>query len=158
VPLAQEGVPMTTFDLQDLAAHVGEEVGASDWLVVDQARIQQFADATDDQQWIHVDPARASDGPYGATIAHGYLTLSLLPVLVQQVFAVGGVARRVNYGLDKARFPSPVVVGSRVRVVVSIRSVVPVDGGIHLGLRCVVEIEGADRPACVAETVTLLHA
>jgi acyl dehydratase len=142
--------------LDDLQSLVGEEIAASNWHSVDQQRIDLFADATDDHQWIHVDPARASTGPYEGTVAHGYLTLSLLPVLVGDAFTLDGVARRVNYGLDKVRFPSPVPVGSSLRVVVSVGSVASASGGILLGLRCVVEVQGGAKPACVAETLTLL--
>jgi acyl dehydratase len=147
---------MTTYALHDLAGLVGQELGTSDWLTVEQDRIDLFADATDDHQWIHTDPERAAAGPFGATIAHGYLTVSLLPVLVGQAFSVAGVARRVNYGLDKVRFPSPVPVGSRVRAVVTLASLEPGDSSTRMGLRCVVEIEGGTRPACVADTLTVL--
>jgi acyl dehydratase len=147
---------MTTYALEQLADHVGQELGSSDWLAVEQDRIDLFADATDDHQWIHVDPARAAGGPFGATIAHGYLTLSLLPVLVGQAFSLDGVSRRINYGLDKVRFPSPVTVGSRVRAVVVLASAVASERSTQMGLRCTVEIEGGDRPACVAETLTVL--
>lgn len=142
--------------LDELSSLVGEEIGASAWHLVDQHRIDVFAEATDDRQWIHVDPIRAADGPYQGTIAHGYLTLSLLPVLVGEAFTLDGVSRRVNYGLDKVRFPSPVPVGSSLRVVVSVGSVAPASGGTLLGLRCVVEIQGGAKPACVAETLTVL--
>jgi acyl dehydratase len=140
----------------DLGGLVGTELGASDWLTIDQPRVGLFADATDDHQWIHVEPERAASGPYGATIAHGYLTLSLLPALAGRAFSLSGVGRRVNYGLDRVRFPAPVVVGSRVRAVVTLRSATPIPGGVQMGLRCVVEIEGSEKPACVAETITLL--
>jgi len=147
---------MTPYALEQLAVHVGQELGSSDWLAVEQDRIDLFADATDDHQWIHVDPARAAGGPFGATIAHGYLTLSLLPVLVGQAFSLDGVSRRINYGLDKVRFPSPVTVGSRVRAVVMLASAVTSERSTQMALRCTVEIEGGDRPACVAETLTVL--
>ncbi|MFF2846096.1 MaoC family dehydratase [Streptomyces sp. NPDC058001] len=149
----------TRYALADLAGLLGTRLGVSGWLTVDQSRVDLFADATGDDQWIHVDPERAASGPYGATIAHGYLTLSLLPVLVGEAFRLTGVGRRVNYGLDKVRFPSPVVVGARVRAVVTLREVEPVPaGGIRMGLRCVVEIEDGGKPACVADTLTLLMA
>lgn len=147
---------MTAYALDDLAGLVGEELGTSGWLTIEQDRIDLFAAATDDHQWIHTDPARAAEGPFGATIAHGYLTLSLLPVLVGQAFSLAGVARRVNYGLDKVRFPSPVTVGSRVRAVVHLVSLDPGDASTRMGLRVVVETEGGTRPACVAETLTVL--
>ncbi|GAA1000185.1 MaoC family dehydratase [Acrocarpospora macrocephala] len=147
---------MTTYAIDGLADLVGAELGTSEWLLVDQERIDRFAEATGDHQWIHVDTARAAGGPYGATIAHGYLTLSLLPMLVRQACTLEGASRRVNYGLDKVRFPQPVIAGSRVRAVVTLRSVSETRGGLRLGLTCVLEIEGAEKPACVAETLTLL--
>ncbi|MEO3856478.1 MaoC family dehydratase [Acrocarpospora sp. B8E8] len=147
---------MTTHAIDGLADLVGAELGTSEWLLVDQERIDRFAEVTGDQQWIHVDTARAAGGPYGATIAHGYLTLSLLPMLVRQACTLEGASRRLNYGLDKVRFPQPVVAGSRVRAVVTLRSISEIRGGLRLGLSCVLEIEGAEKPACVAETLTLL--
>ncbi|GAA1010519.1 MaoC family dehydratase [Acrocarpospora pleiomorpha] len=147
---------MTTYAIDELAGLVGAELGTSEWTLVDQDRIDRFAEVTGDLQWIHVDPVRAASGPYGATIAHGYLTLSLLPMLVRQACTLEGASRRLNYGLDKVRFPQPVVVGSRVRAVVTLRSVAEISGGLRLGLSCVLEIEGAAKPACVAETLTLL--
>ncbi|MCR1783688.1 MaoC family dehydratase [Nocardioides carbamazepini] len=143
---------MNTYPLSDLAALVGTELGTSGWLAVEQGRIDLFADATGDHQWIHTDPERAAAGPFGSTIAHGYLTLSLLPVLVSDAFALEGVSRRVNYGLDKVRFPAPVKVGSKVRATVTL---VSYDAG-RMKLRVVVELEGGERPACVAETLTAL--
>ena len=147
---------MTTYHLDELASKVGEEVGVSDWVTIDQARIDQFADATGDHQWIHVDAQRAAAGPYGSTIAHGYLSLSLLPALVGPLLHVEGVAMRLNYGLEKVRFPHPVPVGSRVRARVSIASVEPTRQGVRLGQSCVIEIDGVEKPACVAHTLTLL--
>jgi acyl dehydratase len=147
---------VTAFTIDGLEAQVGQEVGVSEWTTITQSRIDLFAEATGDQQWIHVDPERAVDGPYGATIAHGYLTVSLLPAMVQEAFQVIDAVRRVNYGLDKVRFPRPVVVGSGLRAHVSVRSVTPIEGGVQLGLRCVLEIEGGGKPACVAETLTLI--
>ena len=147
---------MSQLRLENLGSLVGEEVGASGWHLVDQRTIDLFAEATGDHQWIHVDPARAAEGPYGATIAHGYLTLSLLPMLVQEAFSVDGVARRVNYGLDRVRFPRPVTVDSKVRAVVTVREVREIEGGVQLGLRAVVEVQGGGKPACIADTVTLL--
>lgn len=142
----------------ELAGRTGAELGRSGWLEVTQDRVDLFAEATGDHQWIHTDPARAAQGPFGGTIAHGYLTLSLLPVLVGQAFAVEGVARRLNYGLDKLRFPAPVPVGSRVRAVVTMAGYEPGPAGrgdlMRLGV--VVEVEGQERPGCVAETLTLL--
>ena len=147
---------IASFTVADLAGREGTELGRSPWLSVAQSRIDAFADATDDRQWIHVDPVRAAAGPYGATIAHGYLLLSLLPMLVSQSLRIDGVAARINYGLDKVRFPAPVRMDSRIRVVVTLKSLAPAGGGTQLGLRCVLEIEGHDKPGCVAETLTLL--
>ncbi|ROQ40780.1 acyl dehydratase [Frondihabitans sp. PhB188] len=139
----------------DLAGSEGAELGPSEWIVIDQARIQAFADATGDQQWIHVDPARAADGPFGATIAHGYLTLSLLPAFADGLLRVDGVSAAINYGADRLRFVQPVVVGSRVRAVGEITGVTPGSGGVRLAYRVTVEIEGSDRPALVVDTITL---
>jgi len=139
----------------ELAAHVGEELGASGWQLVDQARVDAFADVTGDHQWIHVDTERAKDGPYGTTIAHGFLTLSLLPALLGGVFQVDGVARRLNYGMDRVRFPSPVPTGSRLRLVVVLASVEEVPGdGVQIAIDGTIEIEGAAKPACVVRMLT----
>jgi acyl dehydratase len=135
---------------------MGSELGRSPWLVVDQSRIDAFAETTGDHQWIHVDVARARQGPYETTIAHGYLVVSLIPMLVAQSHRVDGVARRVNYGLDKVRFHAPVRVGSRIRAIVSANSLAQMGDGWLLGLRSVVEIDGEPKPGCVAETLTLL--
>lgn len=135
-----------------------DAVGASatgDWFAIDQARIAAFADATEDWQWIHLDAERAAAGPFGATIAHGYLTLSLLPRLTEGLLEVGGTAMVVNYGLDKVRFLQPVTVDSRVRAVTEVASVESTPQGWRAGLRTTVELEGASRPALVAETVAL---
>ena len=126
-----------------------------DWFAIDQERIQAFADATEDWQWIHLDAERAASGPFGATIAHGYLTLSLLPRLTRGLLSVDGTSMVVNYGLDKVRFLQPVVVDSRVRAVTEIASVEPASQGYRVGLRTTVEIEGSERPALVAETIGL---
>ncbi|MFC0527326.1 MaoC family dehydratase [Phytohabitans kaempferiae] len=141
-----------------LASCVGETLGASDWLTVDQRRIDLFAEATDDHQWIHVDPTRAEGGPFGRTIAHGYLTLSLLPHLVAQIYRVDGVRMAINYGLNRARFPHPVPVGSRVRASSRLAAADIVDGGIQAVLVSTVEIDGVSKPACVADTVTRYYA
>jgi len=135
----------------DLRAAKGTRLGVSAWSAVDQAQIDLFAEATHDRQWIHVDPARAGDGPFGATIAHGFLTLSLLPELVQQVYAVEGAGMGVNYGVNRLRFTAPVPVGSRVRAVVDLVDVADVAGGVQLTLGVTVELEGSERPALVAE-------
>ena len=148
---------MRTFtSLDDIAAAAGEELGTSDWLTIDQERVDLFADATGDHQWIHVDEERAKDGPFGGTIAHGYLTLSLIPMLGASVFGIETPGAKLNYGLNKVRFPNPVRVGSRVRSTVSVADVADLPSGKQLTLRHVVEIEGEDKPACVAETVVLL--
>jgi acyl dehydratase len=143
-------------NLDTLAGMTGEELGLSDWLEIDQARVDQFADATGDHQWIHVDRERAAAGPFGGTIAHGYLTLSLIPFLGSQVFALETPGAKLNYGVNKVRFPHPVRVGSRIRSRVTMGEVTDLPAGKQLTLRHVLEIEGQDKPACVAETVVLL--
>jgi acyl dehydratase len=140
--------------LADLRALVGQEIGHSDWLGVDQERIDLFARATGDHQWIHTDPARAAAGPFGATVAHGFLTLSLLPVLFETGFAIDDVRMGVNYGLNRVRFPTPVPAGSRVRGRFTLRSYEPLPGGAQLTVECVIELEGSAKPACVAESVS----
>ena len=144
----------TSFD--ELTAAVGEDLGTSDWLEIDQARVDAFADATGDHQWIHVDQERAATGPFGGTIAHGYLTLSLVPFLGSQVFSLETPGAKLNYGVNKVRFPNPVRVGSRVRTRVSVVAVEDIPTGKQMLVKHVVEIEGQDKPACVAETVVLL--
>lgn len=139
---------------EELRAAVGEDLGVSDWLEVDQQRIDRFADATGDHQWIHVDPDRAASGPFGRTIAHGYLTLSLLPAFVPQVLRVDGARMGINYGVNKVRFPSPVPVGSRLRARAALTDVTDVDGGVQLTTKVTVEREGGDKPVCVAESVS----
>ena len=143
-------------DRQEIVDAVGSELGVSEWVQVSQERIDLFADATGDRQWIHVDPERAAQGPFGATIAHGYLTLSLLPFLGAQVYAFAGDVARVNYGLNKVRFMTPVVVGSKVRNRVTLVDASDIERGQQITLRHQIEIKGQDKPACVAETVTLL--
>ncbi|KAA1374572.1 MaoC family dehydratase [Aeromicrobium fastidiosum] len=142
----------------EIAAAAGEELGVSEWVGITQDRIDMFADATGDRQWIHVDTERAAQGPFGATIAHGYLTLSLIPFLGAQVFAFAGDMARVNYGLNKVRFVSPVTVKSKVRSSVSMLDVTDIEKGQQVTLQHTIEIRGNDKPACVAETVTLLMA
>jgi len=139
---------------QDLIAAVGTVLGASDWLEIDQQRINLFADATGDHQWIHVDPERAKDGPFGKCIAHGYLTLSLVNLFLPQIVEVQGIAMGVNVGCDRIRFPAPVPVGSRVRGVGELLSIEEIKGGVQSIVRVTVEIEGNDRPACVADTIS----
>jgi acyl dehydratase len=143
-------------DLDELARLSGEELGVSDWLEIDQDRVNAFADATGDHQWIHVDVERATAGPFGGTIAHGYLTLSLIPCLGAQVFSLETPGAKLNYGLNKVRFPSPVRVGSRIRSRVVMGEVTDLPTGTQLTLRHTIEIEDHDKPACVAETVVLL--
>lgn len=141
---------------QEIADAAGEELGVSEWLAVTQERIDLFADATGDRQWIHVDPERAAEGPFGATVAHGHLTLSLLPFLGAQVYAFAGDVARVNYGLNKVRFVAPVRVNSKIRNRVQLLTVEDIDKGQRATLQHTVEIKGSDKPACVAETVVLL--
>ncbi len=144
----------TSFD--ELTAAVGEELGTSEWLEVTQERVDAFADATGDHQWIHVDVERAKEGPFGGTIAHGYLTLSLIPQFTPQLFSLETPGARLNYGVNKVRFPSPVPVGARIRATATLESVTDVPAGKQMVTTYVVELEGADKPACVAETVVLL--
>jgi acyl dehydratase len=140
--------------VDDLRAAVGTQLGSSQWYTVEQGQIDTFADATDDHQWIHVDPEKAKDGPFGTTIAHGFLTLSLLPALVKDVYRVDGVKMGINYGLNKVRFTSPLPVGSKVRGNVELVDVADVTGGVQLTTKITVEIEGSERPALVAEWLT----
>ena len=146
---------MKTFEhLKDLEAHVGQEIGTSDWLTVEQSRIDEFARATGDHQWIHVDPARAAQGPFGTTIAHGFLTLSLLPVFFETAFSVADSHMGVNYGLNRVRFMAPVPVGSRLRARFKLLSYEAITGGAQLAIEATIEREGADKPVCVAESLT----
>jgi len=139
----------------ELHDHVGERLGESDWITIEQDRIDKFADATGDHQWIHVDPERAKEGPYGKTIAHGYLTQSLVNLFLPQIADVRGFSMGVNYGADRLRFPAPVVVGSRVRGVGELVACEPTrDGAIQATIRVTVEIEGSDRPGCVIDTIS----
>ncbi|WP_443076024.1 MaoC family dehydratase [Streptomyces sp. NBC_01716] len=145
---------MRIFDgLTDLAGSEGEDLGASDWILVDQRRIDGFADVTGDHQWIHVDPARAASGPFGRTIAHGYLTLSLLAELTTRLYRVDNVSFAVNYGLDRVRFITPVIEGSRVRATARLAQVGRVDSAVQLKLESVIEIEGSARPAAVVTSL-----
>jgi acyl dehydratase len=138
----------------DLEAAVGRALGASEWLQVTQERVNLFADATDDHQWIHVDPQRAAAGPFGGTIAHGFLTLSLLSRLVETAFAVDHTRMGVNYGLNRVRFPAPVPAGARLRAHFTLLAWEPVDGGAQMVTGVTVECEGQPKPVCVAEWVT----
>ncbi|MWA04885.1 dehydratase [Actinomadura sp. LD22] len=140
--------------IEDLRAAEGDVLGTSDWLAIDQKRIDGFADATGDHQWIHVDPERAASGPFGGTIAHGYLTLSLLPYFASQNYRIEGARMSVNYGLNKVRFVSPVRVGSRLRGTTELLEVADLDTGAQLRFRTTIELEGSEKPACVAETLS----
>ena len=146
---------MKTFaKLQELQTQVGQEIGVSDWVTVDQSRIDKFAEATGDHQWIHIDPVKAAQGPFGKTIAHGFLTLSLLPELFAKAFDVSDVRMGVNYGLNKVRFTAPVFSGGRVRGRFVLREYVPIEGGAQLTVEAVIELEGSPKPACIAETIS----
>ncbi|MBC7596882.1 MAG: MaoC family dehydratase [Kineosporiaceae bacterium] len=148
---------MRTFDnVAALEAAVGEELGTSDWHTVTQEQINLFADATGDHQWIHVDPEKAATGPFGKTIAHGYLTLSLLPVLLEQTYAVENVAMGMNYGANKVRFPSPVPVDSKIRVVAKLLETKPIAIGTQFVIQATVEREDSEKPVCIAEVVYVL--
>ncbi len=142
----------------EVKAAVGDKLGESEWLKIEQDRINLFADATGDHQWIHVDPERAKDGPFGACIAHGYLTLSLVNMFLPQIVEVRGIRMGVNYGTDKVRFPSPVKVGSSVRGSgVLVTADETKDGAVQATIRVTVEIEGSDRPACVVDTISRFY-
>ena len=138
----------------DLKPAVGQHLGYSDWLEISQERIDQFADATDDHQWIHVDPVRAKQGPFGACIAHGYLTLSLVNRFLPQIVEVRGISMGVNYGANRLRFPAPVPVGARIRGGAELVEAEDVKGGVQATIRVTVEIEGSQRPACVVDTIS----
>ena len=145
---------MTSFEhLADLQARVGEEVGVSEWITVDQNRIKLFADATGDHQWIHIDAERAAKGPFGTTIAHGFLTLSLLPEMSASAFQVLDTRMGVNYGLDRVRFPAPVPSGSRLRGRFKLLKYEPLEGGAQLTVEVTMEREGSAKPVCVAESL-----
>ena len=144
----------TTTTLAELPALKGQELGTSDWYEVTQEAVNQFADATGDHQWIHVDVERAkAESPYKGPVAHGYLTLSLLVPLLAQILVVSDAVMGVNYGLNKVRFPAPVPVGSKVRARVTLKDVEEVAGGLQLTLACAIEREGGDKPVCIAEPV-----
>jgi acyl dehydratase len=150
----------TSSAIADLEAAVGTETGPTDWLTIDQDRINAFADATEDHQWIHVDPDRAASGPFGTTVAHGFLTLSLVPYFASQLRRAEGVRMGINYGLDRVRFPAPVPSGSRVRARSTLVSCDRVDGvadAAQLVTRVTIELEGSSKPACVADMVSRLY-
>jgi acyl dehydratase len=146
---------MRTFDsVAELAAAQGQSIGQSDWVTITQEDVNLFADATGDHQWIHVDPERAANGPFGTTIAHGFMTLALLPRLQHQIYTVNGIKLAINYGLNKVRFPAPVPVGSRVRAQSSLIGVDELDNGaVQATIATTVEIDGSAKPACVAESI-----
>jgi acyl dehydratase len=146
-------MPQEFYSAEELAAAVGKSLGASDWHAVEQQQIDRFADATDDHQWIHVDLPRASAGPFANTIAHGYLTLSLVNALLPQLISVPTAVIAINRGCNKVRFPAPVPAGSRIRALGELAAVDVVDGGVDVVVRVTIEIEGHAKPACVAETV-----
>jgi acyl dehydratase len=146
-------MPIEVETLDELAFFVGKELGTSSWVDIDQARINGFAHATDDHQWIHVDVERAKTGPFGETIAHGYLTLSLLIPMWTNILEVHDVHTKVNYGLNKVRFPSPVPSGSKIRARATLTSLEPIAGGAQLTIDILVERHGSDKPACVAQLV-----
>ncbi|HWD05478.1 MAG TPA: MaoC family dehydratase [Amycolatopsis sp.] len=144
----------TTTTIAELPTYLGTKLGTSDWLEIPQYRVNTFADATDDHQWIHVDVERAKkDSPFGGPIAHGYLTLSLLIPLWSQVLTVTDASMAVNYGLNKVRFPAPVPVGSKIRLTATLTGVEEVKGGHQLTVDAVIEREGGDKPVCIAEPV-----
>jgi acyl dehydratase len=145
---------MKSFEhLADLEPLVGQEIGVSDWVTVDQQRIDRFADATGDHQWIHIDPVRAAAGPFGATVAHGFLTLSLLPEMSASAFEVRDTRMGVNYGLNRVRFPAPVLSGSRLRGRFKLLAYERIEGGAQVTVEVTMEREGASKPVCVAESV-----
>ena len=148
---------MKELTLDELPGAIGQEFTGDEWLVITQEQIDQFADATGDHQWIHVDRERAAEGPYGRTIAHGFLTLALMVPLSNQVVQVTGARMGVNYGLDRVRFITPVPVGSRVRAKVEFTALSEVEGGYQLSRKVTIELEGAEKPACVAESLVRLY-
>jgi acyl dehydratase len=141
--------------IAELEKSVGTHLGHSDWHHITQEQIDAFAAATGDHQWIHVDPVKAAQGPFGSTIAHGFLTLSLLPTLTWQVYEIDGVQMGVNYGADRTRFPSPVPVGSRVRAGVELTAVTPTSLGYQVATRVTIERDGGEKPACVVDMLAI---
>lgn len=141
--------------IADLEAAVGKELGPSEWLAVEQDRVDGFAGVTEDHQWIHIDTEKAADGPFGATIAHGFLSLSLVPYFVNRLRRIEGTTMGVNYGLDRVRFPSPIRVGSRIRARTVVRNADRIDeNAIQLVMRTTIEVEGSEKPGCVADLVS----
>jgi acyl dehydratase len=150
--------PRTIHGLEELRTLVGQPLGTSDWMEITQEQVQLFADATGDHQWLHTDPERARrESPYGQTIAHGFLTLSLCPALSQQVFQIEGIKMGVNYGLNRVRFPSAVKVGARIRLSAQMLDLKESQGGATVTYKQTIEVEGQDRPACVAEMMARLY-
>lgn len=148
----------TTVAYTDLASLVGADLGFSDWRTVTQEQVNTFADAADDHQWIHTDPERAKDGPFGAPIAHGFLTLALLIPMWVELLDIEGVSTKVNYGLDKVRFVSPVKVGDRIRMTATIAELGEVGGGVQAAVDCTIEVEGGTKPAVVARSLQRFYA
>nr|AQQ75252.1 hypothetical protein [uncultured bacterium] len=146
-------MPVTVHGIDELKALAGTDLGHTGWLEITQERVNAFAAATGDHQWIHTDPVRAAAGPFGATIAHGHLTLSLIIPLSNELLEINGISMSVNYGLDRVRFPSPVRVGSKIRLGGVVDAVEEVPGGVQLRLTFTVEVDGSDKPACVAQAV-----
>ncbi len=144
--------------IDELKTRVGDELGVSEWRDVTQADIDKFAEVTGDDQWIHVDPERAKDTPFGGTIAHGYYTLSLAPVFSYELFELTGVAMGINYGANKVRFPAPLPVGSRVRMRMTLQDVQDIPGGAQMTMLLTFERDGGDKPVCVAETLSRVYA
>ncbi len=149
-------MPHTFAGVDEVVGAVGTQLGETEWTEITQEQVNQFAEATGDHQWIHVDVERASKGPYGGTIAHGYLTLSLIARFGGELFDVSGVSAKLNYGVNKVRFPAPVPVGSRIRAGASIAGAQETPAGVQVSLQWVIELENSTKPACVAETVVLL--
>ncbi len=149
---------LTLKGVDDVKAHAGQELGVSGWREVTQSEVDAFADVTGDHQFIHVDPERAKQTPFGGTIVHGYFTLSLHPVLGAEIYEIDDVAFAVNYGLDRLRFPSPLPVGSRVRMRAGLAEVQEISGGAQMKVECTFEREGGDKPVCVAESLVRIYA
>jgi acyl dehydratase len=154
----QQYTARTVVTMDELAGMSGADLGHTEWMIIDQERIDAFAAAANDDQWIHTDPVRAAGGPFGATIAHGYLTLSLVIPLFAELLDATGVANKINYGLNKVRFPAPVTVGSAIRLAARLAEVSAVPGGLQLVIDATVEIQGAAKPACIAQPVFRFYA
>jgi acyl dehydratase len=150
------GTPRTLTGVEAIKAAVGEQIGLSDWMLIDQQRVNTFADATGDHQWIHIDAERARSGPFGATVAHGFLTLSLLAGLSQRAYDFAGFSMKINYGLDRVRFVSPVRVGSRLRLRAVLTSAEDTPKGLRVRVHATIELEGSETVACVADSISLL--